>query len=157
MPRNYDDIDLDFTWDGDYITDETGDLKDTSYDLLQSLKNQILLRIKSDLNDWREDPNVGADLGDYIGEPNNQTTAKSMSARIRGSVLDVIAASDIDVRIVPISSYRVLIKLNVQVLSTPDNRLQPGNTVTIDFIYDYFERGVFVPLDDLNKFSGRQI
>jgi hypothetical protein len=157
MPRSYDSIDLDWTWDGDFIIDQQGDLKDTSEDLLLSLRNEIFTVVKSDLQDWREDPNVGADLGDFVGEPNIATTGKAIEQRVRVSLAAIINSSDIDVRVIPVGIHRVLIAITIQVLATSANRLSSGEAISISFLYDYFERGVFVPLDEMNKLSGRKI
>jgi hypothetical protein len=157
VARNYDSIDLDFTWDGDFLADQQGDLKDTSEDLLLSFKNEVFTIVKSDLQDWREDPSVGADLGDFIGEPNTSDTGKAIEQRIRNALTIIATPNDLDVRVIPVGIHRVLIVLNIQVLATEDNGLKAGDAVTVSFLYDYFERGVFVPLDDLNKFSGRNI
>lgn len=157
MPKNYDDIDLDMSWDGDLIKDDSGDLKDTSDDFLLSFKNQIFKRIKSDLKDWRDDPEIGAGLGDFIGEPNTAENGRLMEQRVRASLLDIVQPSDLEVRVIPIGIHRVLINLRVQVLATPENELRAGEQITVSFIYDYFERGVFVPLDELNKMGGRSV
>ena len=48
---DYDSIDLDFTWDGDYVVGIDGDLGDTSKDLLQSLENEVRDILKAEFND----------------------------------------------------------------------------------------------------------
>lgn len=157
MPRNYDSIDLDFTWDGDLLLDKQGDLKDTSDDMLLSFKNEITSLIKSDLSDWREEPGLGADLGDFIGEPNIIETGSRIENRVKSALLPIAIESDIAVRVVPVGVHRVLIMINIQVLSTPENGLRAGDTIDISFVYDYFERGIFTPLDQMNKLGGRNI
>lgn len=157
MPRNYDSIDIDFSWDGDLIVDQQGDIQDTSYNLLTSLQNEIFCILKSDLEDWRETPNYGADLGDFIGEPNIESVAKAIEERVTSALSIIIAQSDIKVRVVPVGVHRVLLTVNVEVLATTGNKLRAGDLVSVSFIYDYFERGVFVPIDEMNKFSGRNI
>lgn len=152
-----DNVDIDLSWDGDLLIDQTSDLQSTSYDALQSIRNQITLRVKSDLRDWREDSNLGADLGDFIGEPNNSTTGKRIQERVQASVSDILSAGDVAVRVIPVGVSKVLINIRVQVLATPDNHLKAGDIITIDFAYDYFERGVFVPIDEMNKFGNRSI
>jgi hypothetical protein len=155
MARNYDSVDLDFTWDGDFLLDKQGDLKDTSEDLLLSFKNEIFTIVKSDLTDWREDPSVGADLGDFVGEPNTIDTAKEIQNRVKNSLLLIATESDISVRVVPVGIHRVLVALQVQVLPTAENGLRSGDVATVSFLYDYFERGIFTPLEEMNKFGGR--
>lgn len=155
MPKNYDSIDLDFTWDGDLILDENQDLKDTSYNLLASIQNEIFSTIKSDIKDWREDPSIGADLGDFVGEPNTSVTGKAIQDRIKSSLSYLVSPNDLAVRVVPVGVNRVMVTLTLQVIATPENGLRAGETINVSFLYDYFERGVFVPLSDMNKFGGR--
>lgn len=157
MPRNYDSIDLDFTWDGDFLTDQQGDLKDTSEDFLLSFRNEIFTVVKSDLKDWREEPGVGTGLGDFIGEPNVSDTGKSIEQRVRSALTVIANSSDIDVRVIPVGVHKVLITITIQVLATPANGLVAGEALSVSFLYDYFERGTFVPLDEMNKFGGRNI
>jgi hypothetical protein len=157
MPKNYDSIDLDMSWDGDLILDKSKDLKDTSDDMLLSFQNQIFKRVKSDLKDWRDEPQIGAGLGDFVGETNITEIGKLMEDRIRASLLDIVNSNDLEVRVVPIGPHRVLVNLRVQVLATPANGMRSNEQITVSFIYDYFERGVFVPLEELNKFGGRSI
>lgn len=157
MPRNYDEIDLDWTWDGDLLLDQYGDIKDTSEDPLLSLRNEIFSIIKSDLKDWREEPSIGTNLGDFIGEPNISDTAKAIEERVRTSLTIIVSTSDLHVRVVPVGIHKVLIAITLQVLATPNNKLAVGDTINVSFLYDYFERGIFVPLDDMNKLSGRKI
>lgn len=157
MARNYDSVDLDWTIDGDYMVDQTGDLKDTSEDLLLSFKNEVFTVIKSNLKDWREDLAVGSDLDEFVGEPNTQDVARFLEERVKSSLLLIASESDISIRVVPVGPYRVLITLSIQVLATPQNGLHVGDEVHVSLLFDYFERGVFVPLDDLNKFGGRVI
>ena len=157
MPSNYDSIDLDWTIDGDFMKDSTGDLKDTSEDLLLSFKNEVFTIIKSDLKEWREEPSVGAGLDDFVGEPNSQEIAARLEDRVKSSLLLIASASDLSVRVIPVGVYRVLITLNIQVLATAENGLQAGENVSVSLLFDYMERGTFVPLDDLNKFGGRDI
>lgn len=145
------------SWDGDLLRSESGDIQTTEGDYLLSFKNQIFKRVKSDLKDWRDNPEIGADLGDFVGEPNTRENGKLMEDRIRASLLDIVASSDLTVRVVPIGIHRVLVNLRVQVLATPLNAMRPGEQITVDFIYDYFERGVFVPLSQLNQLGGRSI
>jgi hypothetical protein len=157
MASLYDSVDLDFTWDGDYIIDSSGDLKDTSDDYLKSIQNEIFSIVKSSVGDWKEDPQLGADLDDFIGEPNDRNTAANMKARLQSSLTQVVNAKDLSVRIVPVHLHKVLIIINLEVIPTAQNKMRGGNSVTINFLYDYFEKGVYVDIDDMNHFVGRNI
>lgn len=157
MARNYDSIDFDFTWDGDLARDQNGDIKDTSYDVLQSIRNEIFTIVKSDLGDWREESSIGADLGDFIGEPNVKETAINIKDRIVNSLSLIASNNDINVKVIPTGTHKVLILIQLFVLPTLENRLKSGDVLSVSFIYDYFERGVFVPLEEMHKFNTRNI
>jgi hypothetical protein len=157
MPRNYDSIDLDFTWDGDFLVDSQGDLKDTKEDILLSFRNEVFTVIKSSLKDWREEPGVGASLDDFVGEPNVADTGKAIEQRVRSALIVITSANDLNVRVIPVGVHKVLITITIQVLATPENGLTSGEALNVSFLYDYFERGTFVPLDEMNKFSRRNI
>ena len=157
MASNYDSIDFDFTWDGDFILDTQGDLKDTSEDLLLSFRNEIFTIVKSSLGDWREDPGVGSDLDDYVGEPNSRETGVGIKTRLESSLSEILSPSDLRIRIIPVSIYRVLIAMTIEVLPTPENRLRAGTSIQTTFLYDYLEKGVYIDLDDHAHFAGRGI
>lgn len=155
MAGNYDSIDLDWSWDGDFLVDSTGDLKDTSDDLLLSVRNEISSLVKSELGDWREDSNIGATLSDFVGEPNNRETAENIQARLESQLSQVVFLKDLSVRVTPVHIYRVLIMLSLEVLPTPENGLQSGEVLSTSFLYDYLENGVYVELEQMNHFAGR--
>jgi hypothetical protein len=157
MAGNYDSIDLDWTWSGDFTLDDDGDLKDTSEDLLLSLVNEITTIVKSSVGDWAEEINIGADLDDYVGEPNTSATAKSILARLESALAIIVSPNDINVRVTPVHIHKVLIMITVQVKSTPENKVSPGDVISLSFIYDYFEKGIFVPLQELNQVSNRRL
>ena len=157
MPRIYDSIDFDFTYDGDFVVDETGDIADTADDLLRSIKNEIFSYVISDLQDWREHPNIGSDLADFVGEPNVKATAEAIQSRLQASLSQIVASSDLGIRVVPVGIHKVLIILNILVKATVENRRQSGDTISISFLYDYFDRGVFVPIEEMNKLADRKI
>lgn len=145
------------SFDGDFLIDSAGDLKDTSEDLLLSIKNEILSYIKSDIGEWREHPNIGADLSDFVGESNTQRTAEAIQTRIKNTLSLLVSASDLTVRVVPIGLHKVLVSLQLKVTATTGNRRRPGDTIVVSFLYDYFERGIFVPIEQMNQIAERKI
>ena len=157
MANNYDATDLDFTWDGDLMISPTGDLLDTSDDLLRSIRNEIQSVLKSDLGDWREDPSIGADLSDFVGEPNSRQTAQNIQARVESALAQILFLSDLSVRIIPVNIHQVLIMLSLAVLPTPANKLQSGQVISISFVYDYLETGVYIDISEIDRFTGRAI
>lgn len=155
MASNYDSVDLDWSWDGDYIQGDDGDLKDTSEDLLLSFRNEIASIVKSNAGDWREDVDHGASLDDFVGEPNTRETAKAIELRLKNSLRILGRIADFAVRVVPVHIHRVLIIVKADVLATAQNGLRAGDSVTVSFLYDYFEKGVFIPIEDITKFNRR--
>lgn len=155
MAGNYDSIDFDFTWDGDFVLDTQGDLKDTSEDRLLSIRNEIFTIVKSSLGDWREDINVGADLDDFVGEPNNRSTAAGIQTRLESALSELINLGDLNIQVTPVSIYKVLISLTLEILPTAENGLRAGTTISTTFLYDYLEKGVYVDLEDYSRFAGR--
>ncbi len=156
MARNYDSVDFSFTWDGDFIS-EDGDLRTTDDDLMASLRTEVLNVIKSELQDWREDPGVGANISDFIGEANIPETARLMEARLKASLSVIVQPEDLFIRVVPVGPHKVMITLQIEVLATRANKLATGDLVSITLLFDYMERGVFATIEDLNKFGGREI
>lgn len=157
MASNYDSIDLDWTWSGDFIIGDDGDLQDTSEDLLLSLVNEMTTVVKSSVGDWAEEINVGADLDDFIGEPNTREVGLQIQTRLESALSLIMNPNDINVRVTPVHIHKVLIMLTVQVQATPENKANPGDVVSISFVYDYFEKGIFVPLSQLNRLSDRRL
>jgi len=155
MAGNYDSIDLDWIWSGDFVIGDDGDLADTSEDLLLSLINEITTIVKSEAGDWAEEVNVGADLDDYIGEPNTRPTAEAMTTRLETALSIIVNPNDLNVRLVPVHIHKILIMLSVQVRATQENNASPGDIINLSFVYDYFEKGIFVPLDQMNLLSDR--
>jgi hypothetical protein len=157
MAGNYDSIDFDWTWSGDYIIGDDGDVQDTSDDRLLSLVNEITTVVKSSVGDWAEEINVGADLDDFVGEPNTRATADDILSRLESSLALIINPNDLNVRVTPVHIHKVLIMISVQVKATPENNANPGDVITLSFVYDYFEKGIFVPLGQLNGISDRRL
>jgi len=152
---NYDSVDLDFSWDGDLLLDNQGDIKDTSEDLLLSIRNEMFTIVKSSLGDWKEDITVGADLDDFVGESNSRETAENIKIRLESSLSQLVSVSDVEIRVTPVSIYKVLISLSLAVLATAENRIQSGTVISATFLYDYLEKGVYVDLDNRSRFDER--
>lgn len=141
----YDENDLDWTWDGDLIIGDNGDIGDTSYDGLESLLNEIQTVVRSDFGDWEKHPIHASNLSDFRGEPNNRATAQAIEDRIKSSLTTagIVAESDLTIRVVPVHSNQVLIILNIRAAATPNNSLTPGDNLVVSFTYDSLEDSVF--------------
>jgi hypothetical protein len=97
----YQETDLLFTRDGDLVFDEN-DLKLTAGPdfVVQSVYN----RLKSVKVDWYYD-NAGADLEDYLGQPNIPETGKAIEQRVIQSLTEdgLLDSDNIFVKVVPIN------------------------------------------------------
>lgn len=141
----YDSVDLDFSWDGDYIIGPDGDLGDTSYDLIQSFINEVRTVVKSDFNDWSKQPNIGARLLEFKGEPNTRDTASLIKDRLQTKLEsnNLIKSGDLSITITPVHVHQILIVLRIQADSTSGNSLQLGQPVVVTLIYDSAENSIF--------------
>lgn len=111
--------DLEWSWNGDLIIGDGGDLRDTSRNPLISFVQEARTRLRSDLYDWAIHPHIGAGLRDFIGEPNTKQTAEAGKARIIAALMkdDFCNQGSIDVRYVPVDRHQILYRVKI---SLPD-------------------------------------
>jgi len=142
---NYDSNDLDWTWDGDLILGDDGDLADTSSDLIVSLENEIRTVIRSEFGDWEEHPILGANLSEFLGEANTRQTGNKIREQITSRIvaIGIVKQEDLFVRVVPVGDNQVLVIITVMASSTPANRLAAGSPLEVVFTYDSLEDSVF--------------
>jgi len=140
----YDNIDLEWSWNGDFSLDR-GELKDTSDDVLQSLRQDIHTISASALGDWAIHEGLGATLDDFIGEPNNVRTSNSLHDRLRISLISagVVLEEDLSIRIIPVHINRVLIIIGVNAAATVNNDLNESEPIVVQAVYDSAEQQVF--------------
>jgi hypothetical protein len=99
-------FDIKLTEDGDFEIAPNGDLAVvTDNDLLAQYVRCVLENVSVD---WFYD-NIGADLEDYLGEPNTRDTADAAAAQIQTALLKggLISANDILIQPVPISKTEI--------------------------------------------------
>ena len=151
---NYDSNDLDFTWDGDYIVGEDGDLGDTKDDYLRSFVTEIRTIVRSEFSDWEKYPLLGCNLSDFCGEPNSRQTAANMQERIISQIVSIgiVKRGDITVRIIPTGPNEVLVMLKISTAATELNSLTPGEPLVISYSYNSLEDSIFfLPIDQLER------
>ena len=144
----YDAIDLEWMWDGDFARGKDGDLKDTSYDLIQALIQEIQAVVKSDIGDWKEHPTLAAGIKDYQGEPNTRKTGDAIKNRVISILTshNIVKRGDLDVRVIPVHIHEVLIMIKVNATATSGNSLELGQPIVMSFIYNSVEDSVwYVP------------
>jgi hypothetical protein len=141
----YDAIDLEFSWDGDFAIGNDGDFKDTSYDTIQALVQEVQSLVKSKFGDWKEHPTLAGDLNKFRGEPNTRETGKAIEEGLRSVLIthNIVRPEDLSIRVVPVHIHQVAILIRISALATPQNSLVLGEPVSITLIYDSVEDGIF--------------
>jgi hypothetical protein len=141
MPRNYDEIDLAWTLNGDLALGKDGDIADTSHDVLKSLRQEIRTRVRSSLEDWEMHPEIGSDLDEIIGEPNNKQTAERGKNRIIDSLIrdNFMSEMDVKVKYVPVDQNRILYILTVSVAPTTAN--DGSEEFAVKFLFHIKDKG----------------
>lgn len=144
MASLYDDFDLRFTWNGDFLV-SNGDFDASLDDPLQSLKDQIHSICASIFDDWETTPNRAADLDDFIGEPNIPTTAAALSDRIRIALVsnNVVEADDLKIKVMPVHIHRVLVIIQIDAVPSVYNGLSENEPLVISLVYDSVEKQAF--------------
>lgn len=144
MPANYDDIDLRFAWNGDFLLGE-GDLRDNGENALLSTLDQVHDICASVSGDWAIYPNKAANLDSHLGESNT----KERASRIRRDIaLALVSASivleeDLRIDVVPVHVNKVLIIIHIDAIATPYNALSEGQQLQVALVYDSFEQQLF--------------
>lgn len=143
MPANYDKTDLFWTSQGDYFLGDDGDLQDTEFDPLRSLVQEIRTRASSDQGDWVVFPDVGANVRDFVGEPNNQQSAEAIKTRLIAALSKhgFINTRDMIIKYVPVTRDTLLFRLTVRVAPTAENA--SSQYITTNLIYSYSDNNVY--------------
>ena len=143
MPRNYDAVDTKWSLNGDLAIGKDGDIADTSYDVLRSLRQEVRTRVRSSLEDWELHPNLGSDLDEIIGLPNNRDTAETGKARIIESLVrdNFMSEGDIKIKYVPVDRHRLLYILTISVAPTAAN--DRSEELTEKFLFHLADKGFY--------------
>jgi len=143
MPYIYDNTDLAWTSKGDLSLSHDGDIMDTYEDPLRSLYQEIRTRVMSEQGDWSIYPGLGANLSDFVGEPNNKQTAESIKVRIISSLTrsGLVQNADVNVRCVPIEIDKIMVRISITVLPTARNA--GSDTLLFNLLYDYSENHAY--------------
>jgi hypothetical protein len=141
MANIYDEIDAQWTWNGDYSLGRDSDLADTSHDGLLSLRQELHDICASEIGDWLLYLGRGATLSDFLGEPNIRSTGDSLHDRLRSSILSagLVVDADLQLRVVPVHRHKVLIVIQIDAVATPLNRLQDDRLVAA-LLFDFMEQ-----------------
>ena len=142
MPQVYDKTDFIWGSRGDIVLN-AGDVMDTYADPLRSLYQEVRTRVMSALNDWKNYPDLGATLSDFVGEPNNKATAENVKIRVITSITrnGLVKNSDIKVRYAPIDVDKLMVRITISV--SPTSRNAGSEYLTINILYDYSENHAY--------------
>jgi len=145
LPAVYDDLDIAFGWSGDLELGDDADIKHTSDDGLQSILDQIHSVCASMFEDWEVYPNRGAGYDDFIGEANTRYLGDRIHDRTRLALTGagIVAAEDLQVRVVPVHIHKVLILIRIDAIATPYNQLAEGEHLQTALVFDSLEQQVF--------------
>ena len=154
MAGLYDGIDVRWSWGGDLLLGSDGDLADSESDQIQYLVDMIQTIVQGDVDDWEEHPSLGANLSDFIGEPNNRETGDKISKRVKIAIVTagIASAQDTTVRVVPIDSSTVMILVKINAIPTANNSINVESGVVTSSVFDFSERGI-IPLGDTTPTS----
>jgi len=110
-------VDFMFTNNGDLVFDDVReDIADTNKIPLKALQQQIDARINSNKNDWLLNPDLGADLKRYLGEPNNRDTGNRIKLALENELArgGFLKNSEFSVTVFPISGEEIAIYLGIK-------------------------------------------
>tara|TARA_Y100000310_G_C20543520_1_gene744479 strand:+ start:377 stop:847 length:471 start_codon:yes stop_codon:yes gene_type:complete len=148
MAGNYDSKDLTWTWDGDFVLDDSGDLAHNEDDALESIETEIVTIVKSSTKDWAHHPRIGANLWRFVGEPNTRKNAEKIKDAISVALVSagLVRKQDIKVDVNTVSLDVLYVKVFLSATSTPSNRIssqadpdfksQYGQGIEIKFLFD---------------------
>jgi len=136
-------VDLYWTLDGDFAPGEDGDLRDTSFDSLRSLFQEIRTRVMSSFRDWKFHPSLGANLDTLLGKPNNRLTAEEGKTAIVAALTQggFLPRNAIEVRYLPFGRHWLayLVQVKVAVPETGQTRM-----LKVQLLYDTLESSIAV-------------
>tara|TARA_R110002020_G_scaffold268819_3_gene484129 strand:- start:79579 stop:80034 length:456 start_codon:yes stop_codon:yes gene_type:complete len=143
MARLYDTNDLFFSFEGDFDVDESGDLRDTLYDPLRSIRQQILTRVKSEKGDWQYQGSIGANLSNFVGEPNSRETGMAIKNAVRVALGQhaLVDLNGVKIDVMPISRTMIALRVEVAYLRTSENSV--SDPLLLNFLYDYIDNNIY--------------
>lgn len=135
-------VDLYFTESGDFALDaKREDLLDTSNSNYRAFIQEILTRALSNKGEWRMQPDIGANINDYLGQPNNAVLGQRVYNSLYNALTQngFLKSSELKIDVFPISKNDIGILLTIQphgdyqqvklsfTYTSADHRLIPRN------------------------------
>lgn len=136
-------VDLYWTLDGDVTLGKEGDLRDTSFDPLRSVWQEMRTRCRSSYKDWILHPTLGANLDELLGRMNNRMTAEEGKTNIIAALTQggFISRNAINVKYMPLARNWLLYIIEARAYIPSANRSQ---LLKIQLLYDTLEGGLSV-------------
>jgi len=127
---------VDFGWssEGDFIL-MNGDIYDTDKKPGEGFQQEVEDRIKSSLRDWKLYEYRGADIEEYHGELNNETTWVNMGNSLDYSLTNdnFLNRQDFIISIAPVSNTGVAIRIDFDTSLTD---ITPDSTISVKVAFD---------------------
>lgn len=135
---------VDFEWshDGDLVF-RNGDIADTKISTGRGFIQEIEDRVKSSTKDWKLLPNKGADIEDFHGETNNESTWKRIESAISFSLTKdgFLEEQDFKTTAAPMSNTEVAIRID---FNTSLTNVIPDSKIVVKVAYDLLGQGPFM-------------
>lgn len=84
--NKFNQVDLYFTYGGDFDIDANGDLKDTSKLFGQAILQEVRSRLKSKNGEWKLEAGIGSNVEDLLGQPSTSSTIAEIVSAITTSL-----------------------------------------------------------------------
>ena len=135
-------IDLRWSSIGDLAISPNGDIDDTSSHVLVSFLQEAKTRIQSSLYDWALQPEIGSNLQDLVGMPNNQRTAEYGKTLIINSLTQhaFCDANYIKVTYMPVGPAHLMYRIKIVLPDVTNSSILELNLLlqTDDFSLTFF-------------------
>ena len=135
---------VDFEWsgDGDWVI-RNGDISDTNNSTGRAFIQEVEDRAKSAVDDWKLQPQKGANLEDFEGEVNNERTWKRIEAAIDFSLTKdgFLDQSDFIVTAAPVSNTEVAVRIDFYASLT---NIIPDSKIVVKVVFDLKGQGPFI-------------
>lgn len=131
--------DIALSYDGDIIVDENNDTRIING--IDWFKREVNKLVRTNLRDWRAEPDIGLDLEDHIGKINNRENAEEL----REKVLEAITVDsfqfpgEFEVRVVPTSVDSLTIYITYNII---------GERINISKLIFNLNKGLSVAIPD---------
>lgn len=116
MGYHRDKTDFLFTQNGELVFDtDKKDIASTKKIPLKGLQQQIEARVNSNKGEWALNPNLGADIKNFLGSPNTKKTADNIREVLTNELLrgGFLKSSEFIIRAFPISDSKLAIFLQI--------------------------------------------